>query len=191
MTFPLPKGRSRRSDPDRRDRLIDACLEVITSVGVAGTSARRVAAAADVPLGSVTYHFTSMDELMHEAFTRFSICISEIFETYLRQSGSRDQAAQAVVALIECDVLRSTRVVRLTHELYALAARNTAYQPLTTAWMVRSRDALQKHFDSTTARILDALIEGLILHRALDEATPPENLAADAIARIISAQPDR
>ena len=60
-----PRGaRRRRHDPQRRDRIIDACLEVLAEHGVAGTSHRRVAAAAGVPLGSMTYHFTGMDELL-------------------------------------------------------------------------------------------------------------------------------
>jgi len=49
-----PTERRRRKDPGRRDRIIDACLEVIAEHGVAGTSHRRVAAAAGVPLGSMT-----------------------------------------------------------------------------------------------------------------------------------------
>lgn len=35
-----------RYDPGRRERIIDACLDVIAEHGVAGTSHRRVAAAA-------------------------------------------------------------------------------------------------------------------------------------------------
>ena len=49
--------RARRVDPNRRQRIIDACLDVIAERGVAGTSHRIVAEAADVPLGSMTYHF--------------------------------------------------------------------------------------------------------------------------------------
>ena len=60
----------RRYDPGRRDRIIDACLDVIAESGVAGTSHRRVAQAADVPLGSMTYHFTGMNDLLHEAIGR-------------------------------------------------------------------------------------------------------------------------
>ena len=73
MTDPAVKApATRRSDPSRRDRIIDACLDVIAREGVAGTSHRRVAAEADVPLGSMTYYFTGMDELLTEAFTRFA-----------------------------------------------------------------------------------------------------------------------
>lgn len=38
----------RRYDPDRRDRIIDACLDLVAEVGVAGVSHRKVAAVADV-----------------------------------------------------------------------------------------------------------------------------------------------
>ncbi|CAM5488856.1 hypothetical protein SGRI78S_04750 [Streptomyces griseus subsp. griseus] len=61
-----------RTDPERRDRIIDAVLDLIVDEGVAGVSHRKVAARAGVPLGSMTYHFSGMDELLHEAFTRFS-----------------------------------------------------------------------------------------------------------------------
>lgn len=61
---------NRRFDPERRDRIIEATLDLISAEGVAGTSHRKVAAVADVPLGSMTYHFAGMDDLLHEAFTR-------------------------------------------------------------------------------------------------------------------------
>jgi TetR/AcrR family transcriptional regulator, regulator of biofilm formation and stress response len=44
----------RRYDPSRRNRIIDACLDLISQNGVAGTTHRKVADAADVPLGSMT-----------------------------------------------------------------------------------------------------------------------------------------
>lgn len=72
--------RPRRYDPERRDRIIDACLDVVAAHGVAGTSQRRVAAAADVPLGSVTYHFAGRDELLREAFGRFTRQASAQFD---------------------------------------------------------------------------------------------------------------
>ncbi|MDF2847508.1 MAG: TetR family transcriptional regulator, partial [Oerskovia sp.] len=40
----------RRVDPDRKDRIVDAALDVIAEHGVGGATHRVVAAAADVPL---------------------------------------------------------------------------------------------------------------------------------------------
>ena len=63
---------TRRVDPDRRERIIDCVLELVAVQGMAGTSHRKVAALADVPLGSMTYHFSGMDELLEATFTRFA-----------------------------------------------------------------------------------------------------------------------
>jgi DNA-binding transcriptional regulator YbjK len=176
--------RGRRNDPDRRDRIIDACLDVIAEAGVAGASHRRVAAAAGVPLGSMTYHFDGIDELHYEAFSRFSATVSERFEQRMAEASDPAAAREAVVAIILEDVFGSTRELVLTHELYTLAARKQSFRALTTAWMSRSRAALERHFDPETARLLDALIEGLTIHRALDREDRDPREIARAVALI-------
>lgn len=54
----------RRYDPDRRQRIVDAAIRVVGAKGIAGLSHRSVAAEADVPLGSTTYHFKTLDDLL-------------------------------------------------------------------------------------------------------------------------------
>lgn len=182
-------ARTRRTDPGRRDRIIDACLTVIAEVGVAGASHRRVAAAADVPLGSMTYHFDGMDELLRESFTRFAQEFSVTFERCLASAPDREAAKRAVAALITGVIFESQRDLVLTHELYTLAARDPAYRGITNAWMARSRQSLGRHFDPVTARLLDALIEGLTIHRALDTEPQDPALVTDAIERIAGGAP--
>lgn len=172
-------------DPGRRDRIIDACLDVIAERGVAGCSHRRIAAAAGVPLGSMTYHFTGIDEVMREAFTRFADSVATRFEARLREADSRDEAEAAVVAIITEDLLDSQRNLVLTQELYTIAARDPSYRVLTNRWMARSRAALGAHFDPETSRMLDALIEGLSLHRALDTVPQDPGVVTRAVARIV------
>ncbi|WP_447925351.1 TetR/AcrR family transcriptional regulator [Georgenia muralis] len=174
----------RRNDPDRRDRIIDACLEVISQSGVAGTSHRKVAAQAAVPLGAMTYYFAGMGDLLHEAFTRFATTISDRFERRMAAAVDADAARQAVVAIILEDVFGDDRELVLAHELYTLAAREPAFRSITTAWMERSRAALERHFDPETARMLDALIEGLTIHRALDSHARDGREVEIAVARI-------
>lgn len=95
-----------------------------------------------------------------------------------------DQAQQAVADLVHTLSEGSQRDLVLTQELYALAARQPAYRELTHEWMRRSRVHLEKHFDPDTARQLDALIEGLTLHRALAREPHDRTLALEAIAGI-------
>ncbi|MBG0823005.1 TetR family transcriptional regulator [Planomonospora sp. ID91781] len=172
---PAPRRR-RRHDPGRRDRLIDAALTVIAERGVAATTHREIARAADVPLGSMTYHFTSLEEVLIEAFTRHAESAARVFDERLGAARDRDAAVEAVVALVSDDLLGSEHDLVLAVELYVAAARNPALRAVTQAWMARSRQALELHFDATTARELDALIEGLVLHSALstDPMTPEQ-----------------
>lgn len=174
----------RRYDPQRRDRIIDACLDVIAESGVAGTSHRRVAEAADVPLGSMTYHFSGMHELLHEAFTRFSFAVSDQFEQRMAETDDLGAAKAAVAQTIIGDLFSEQRDLVLTHELYTLAARDASFRDITNAWMSRSRHILEQHFDPVTARILDALVEGLSIHRALDLGPQDDAVVRAAIDRI-------
>ncbi len=174
----------RRYDPGRRDRIIDACLDVIALNGVAGTSHRKVAEAADVPLGSMTYHFTGMQDLLHEAFSRFALTASQQFEERIAGAHDTETAKQAIADAITHNVLSTHRDLVLTHELYTLAARETAYRDITHAWMARSRRTLEKFFDPSTARILDALVEGLSIHRALDNEPHDQAIVSAAVKRI-------
>ena len=91
---PQPRPADARS---RRDLLIDTALDVIAEHGVAGTTHRRVAAAAGVPLGSTTYYFADLADLLGVAFGRFADQISERFEARWRRPGS----AEAITAITD------------------------------------------------------------------------------------------
>ena len=175
----------RRYDPQRRDRIIDACLDVVAEVGVAGASHRKIAEAADVPLGSMTYHFSGMQELLHEAFSRFATSMSDRFAARMAQADDLASAQEGVAETIR-DVFGDQRDMVLTHELYTLAARDASFRDLTNAWMGRSRHVLEDHFDPLTARILDAAIEGLSIPRALDIDPQDDAVILAAIDRIIA-----
>jgi TetR/AcrR family transcriptional regulator, regulator of biofilm formation and stress response len=174
----------RRYDPGRRDRIIDACLDVIAETGVAGTSHRKVAEAADVPLGSMTYHFTGMHDLLHEAFSRFAQTASEQFKERIAAAHDIDAVKRKIANAITDVVLSNQRDLVLTQELYTLAARDPSYRDITNAWMARSRRTLEQYFDPTTARILDALVEGLSIHRALDNEPHDNVIVAEAVERV-------
>ncbi|MFD0004348.1 TetR/AcrR family transcriptional regulator [Streptomyces sp. NPDC127178] len=172
------------TDPQRRERIIAATLDLIAEEGIARVSHRKIAVRAGVPLGSMTYHFSGMDDLLREAFSRFTDHIVAVFDAHLSAPANPDQARQAVADLVHMLSEGSGRDLVLTQELYTLAARQSAYRELTHEWMRRSRVHLEKHFDPDTARQLDALIEGLTLHRALSRQPHDRALTVEAIARI-------
>ncbi len=171
-----PARRARRYDPDRRERLIATALDVIAEHGVAGATHRAIARTADVPLGSTSYHFSSIDELLAAAFTVHAEQVGEALEEWMRAAPDRHAALDALARHLAEDLLGNERALVLAVELYVAAARRPVLRAVTQDWMVRSRRALELHFDPVTARELDALVEGLVLHQFLstDPMTPEQ-----------------
>jgi DNA-binding transcriptional regulator YbjK len=164
---PRPR-RPRRFDPDRKDRIIDAALDVIADHGVRGTTHRLIAAAADVPLGSLTYHFDSLDDLLLQAFTRHAALMATAYERHFDGVHTRDDLVQAIANLVlGADADRDSAI---NFELYLAAVHNPALRSVTQGWMESSRAVLHRYLDPVTARGVDALIEGLIIHSILSTA---------------------
>ena len=82
--------RARRHDPDRKERIVASALDVLARDGVAGITHRAVATAADVPLGSVTYHFATLDDLVQHAFEAHVDTLASRFEARLAACGDGD-----------------------------------------------------------------------------------------------------
>jgi TetR/AcrR family transcriptional regulator, regulator of biofilm formation and stress response len=179
-----PVRRSRRHDPDRRERLVSTALDVIADRGVAGASHRVIASAADVPLGSTSYHFSSIDDLLAAAFGVHADRVAAALEQRMSAARDEDAALDALTDHLTRDLLGAERALVLSVELYAAAARRPALRAVTEAWMLRSRRALELHFDTVTARELDALAEGLVWHQFLSTDPMSADQVRHALARI-------
>jgi DNA-binding transcriptional regulator YbjK len=178
--------RIRRFDPDRRSRIIDAVLAVIADNGVAGTSFRRIAARADVPLGSMTYHFSGMQELLERGFERFVSQSLARLEDRLQPARDHRDAGKVILAIIHEDATaHPPRFLALSRELQALVIREPALRNIANKWVEGSARILRRYFDPITAEILEILMDGLTLRRGV-APTEGESLAADSVARIIA-----
>jgi DNA-binding transcriptional regulator YbjK len=161
----------RRYDPERKARIVDAAVDVIADHGVAGTTHRRIAAAADVPLGSLTYHFAGLSDLLALAFQRHAERMSLDYEAHFDGVRTREQFIDAVTGLIHGAVGADARDWAVAYELYLAALREPALRTVTESWMRTSRAVLERFVDPATARGVDALIEGLVMHRTLSTTT--------------------
>lgn len=162
----MSAGAGRRSEGSRRDLLIDTALDVIAEHGVAGTTHRRVAAAAGVPLGSTTYYFADLGDLLRAAFRRLADQVSERFEARLAPARTPGEARDAIVDYLRYD-LSDEREAALSYEFYAYAVRHPEVRSMVAAWFGRSQIALERFFPPATARLIDTMIEGLCTYRGL------------------------
>ncbi|MFF4055551.1 TetR/AcrR family transcriptional regulator [Streptomyces sp. NPDC001668] len=163
--------RVRRHDPERRTRILDAALDVLDTDGAGGLTHRKVAARADVPLGSVTYHFSSLAELQAQAFAWYVAQRTAEFEDLFTQVATDEDLIEVLVDLVQGGPSRRRSAV-LGFELHLAALRNPALRALTQQWTTDSRAVLARFTGPETAGRLDALLEGLIMHALL--ATEPE-----------------
>jgi DNA-binding transcriptional regulator YbjK len=116
--------------PDTRERILRATIELIGREGVSAVTNRRVAAAAGVALGSLTYHFPSQVDLLRESLLLFVgeevARLEEIAANLRRRRLSLEQVAAEVERIaLESD----NRIQQLAEaELHLQAARDPALQ---------------------------------------------------------------
>jgi DNA-binding transcriptional regulator YbjK len=176
----LPKG---TADRERPLRLARAALEVVAERGVEGLTHRAVAAAADVPLGSTTYHFKTLDDLLAAAVRE----AKRATDVELREwADSLDPDVELPRALAEYVMNALTyhwgrTVVEI--ELYMAALRRPALLGLSREWDGALVDVLAEHFDADTARALGMVIDGIYV-RAMIHGMPTLDELEAVLSRV-------
>ncbi|MFE0250435.1 TetR/AcrR family transcriptional regulator [Streptomyces sp. NPDC059010] len=176
---------ARRYDPERRQRIIDAAIRVVGEKGIAGLSHRTVAADADVPLGSTTYHFKTLDDLLVAALRQASEGFAKVVAS---RGGLEDPDADLAAELAGWlgEWLAGDRTgVELEYELYLAALRRPALRPVAAEWAQDLADLLSHRTDAVTARALVALMDGICLQVLLAGGTYDEEYAREVLARVI------
>jgi TetR/AcrR family transcriptional regulator, regulator of biofilm formation and stress response len=159
--------RTRRHDPERKDRIVTSALEVLARDGVAGITHRAIGSAADVPLGSITYHFATLDEIVQRAFEVHVDKLASRFEARLANCTDGVDLVDCIAAAITDDLAAHPSELAVTYELYGDAVRRPETRRVTQRWMERAEDALAEHFDRATARLIDVVVEGLMVHMSI------------------------
>jgi DNA-binding transcriptional regulator YbjK len=102
---------------------------------------------------------------------------------------TREQFIDAVTDLIHGDAGADHREWAIAYELYLAALRNPALRTVTESWMRRSRAVLERFVDPVTARGVDALIEGLVMHMTLSTAAFTREDTRTIVARFLAVEP--
>lgn len=106
MAAPQKNAESSHEDQSgTRERILRATLKLINEEGMPAISNRRVAAEAEVALGSLTYHFPSQVDLLNESLT---LLVDETVEriqklsTAIREGGlSIEKVAESTATIVE------------------------------------------------------------------------------------------
>ncbi|MEV0120007.1 TetR family transcriptional regulator [Streptomyces sp. NPDC050703] len=179
----------RRYDPERRQRIIDAAIRVVGEKGIAGLSHRSAAAEADVPLGSTTYHFKTLDELLVAALRQ----ANEGFAKAVAASGAfedpRAELAGELAAMLGAWLAGERTGVELEYELYLAALRRPALRPVAAEWCQGLTGLLAARTDPVTARALVALMDGICLQVLLTDTPYDETFTRQMLNRLAAGAP--
>lgn len=173
----MPKG---ILDPDRRDRIARTAVDIVAQNGVAGLTHRAVASAANVPLGSTTYHFTSREDLLAAAVELTKVRWDAAVSAWASTVSGRPNLASALADLIVEMTGGSRDQAVVEYELYVAALRRPSLRLISEEWDDALRVALESHTDGVTAYALALAVDGLVL-RVLISGRPANRTEAEQI----------
>ncbi|MFG2133601.1 TetR/AcrR family transcriptional regulator [Streptomyces sp. NPDC048751] len=180
---------ARRYDPERRQRIIDAAIRVVGRSGIAGLSHRTVATEADVPLGSTTYHFKTLDDLLVAALRQANEGFAKVVRRHGGALADPDRDLAAELARLTGEWLDGDRTgVELEYELYLAALRRPALRTVAAEWCEEAAALLAERTDPPTARALLALLDGICLQVLLTGGEYDEEYTRDALSRMIGTE---
>ncbi|MFJ1761140.1 TetR/AcrR family transcriptional regulator [Amycolatopsis sp. NPDC088138] len=174
MTKSESAGTRRRgpNDPDRRARIAKAAIEVVAQRGIDGLTHRAVAAKADVPLGSTTYHFATLDDLLevalHEAAEKNVHALKE-WEAALPPDAD---FAAALADLVMGYINEQYRDTVVEYDLYVAALHRPRLRKASAAWDDALTELYGIRTDPLTGRLLAGLFCGLLMQAALADPRP-------------------
>lgn len=177
---------ARRYDPDRRQRIIDAAIRVVGDRGIDRLSHRAVAAEADVPLGSTTYHFAGLDELLCAALEQANDSWLAEWDAWERALPPGAPFAEELAAMLEESLTGDRSRVTLEYELYFAALRHPGVRPLAAGFLDRFTALLRRRTpDDATARALAGLLDGLTIQLLLSARPYRREEIAAMLARVV------
>lgn len=172
-------------DPERPRRIALAALEVVAKNGVEGLTHRAVAANAGIPLGSTTYHFATLDDLLRAAIVEAKKSTDAELAIWAEKLGPETDLVQTIANYV-LDALNDhwDRTV-VEHELYMAALRRPQLRWLSREWDDAFPAVLAKHTDAVTALTVAMVVDGIFV-RAFIHGMPSRDEVEDVLRRLLN-----
>jgi DNA-binding transcriptional regulator YbjK len=177
----LPKG---TADRERPLRIARAALDVVAERGVEGLTHRAVAAAADIPLGSTTYHFKTLDDLLAAAMREAKGATDVELREWADSLGADVDLPQALADYVLNALTHHWGRTVVEIELYMAALRRPALLSLSREWDATLTDVLAERCDADTARALNMVIDGIFV-RAMIHGMPTRDELVAVLSRVV------
>lgn len=151
------------ADPRRRERVIAATEEVLLEHGLDGLTHRAVARKAEVPLGSTTYYFATIDDLRYVALQRVVRRYIAWMHQWAESLGDigPEGLADALADLIVMAHAEYRQQVVVDFELTVAAMRHPELRELATVYSTATAAMLARRTTAARAMALAAAMDGI------------------------------
>ncbi|GAA4634088.1 TetR/AcrR family transcriptional regulator [Actinoallomurus vinaceus] len=159
-------------DPEgRRRAIIEAAGQLIAEVGVGKLTHRLVAERAGVPLGSTTYYFSSLEELIDETIGYVGEVFVQAVHSLSEGIASSDDVAASLAELFTGQ-MRDAKQSVLMVEMYLAAAYRPELRPIARRWFEEMVDLLTVHVPGPAALAITVYLDGVMIQAMLHDEPP-------------------
>ncbi|QUR66793.1 TetR/AcrR family transcriptional regulator [Mycobacterium spongiae] len=177
-----------RDPAARRQAIVEAAGRVIARHGLPKLTHRRVAAEADVPVGSTTYYFRDLDALRDAALGDAATATTRYLAQWRHEL---DEATDLPTTLARstADYLADRERNRTLNELYCAATYRPELQRLARLWPEGLVALLEPRIGPRAAAAVTVYLDGAMLHSLITGTPLGTDALADAIARLTANDP--
>lgn len=162
----IVKSRAARDPEGRRMAIVAACADLIVEEGIRKVTNRRVAERANVPLGSTTQYFKSVDALRYAGLEELANRADEAYQEIIEQMDAStlnvETYAEALITY-----LADPQRVQADAELYAAAINDMHVRELAVRAHASFIRACAPYLDETRLEMLMAFADGALLQTCL------------------------
>lgn len=177
----MPRG---TADRERPLRIALAALEVVADKGVEGLTHRAVAAWADIPLGSTTYHFATLDDLLAAAIVEAKKATDNELREWAHNLAADNNLARSVTDYVMHALTNHWGRLVVEHELYMATLRRPHLRSLSREWDQAFPATLSKHTDAVTAQLVALVVDGIFV-KAVIHGMPSRDEVEDLMRRLL------
>ncbi len=163
---------------------------MIARQGLGGLSHRRVAAEANVPVGSTTYYFNDLDALREAALAHAATASADLLAQW-RRDLDKDRDLAATLARLTTAYLADQDRYRTLNELYMAAAHRPELQRLARLWPDGLLALLEPRIGRRAANAVTVFFDGATLHALITGTPLSTDELTDAIARLVADGPEQ
>ncbi len=179
------KVRSKRDPQGRRRAIAQAAAELLLFEGPKSVTHRSVAKKAQVPLGSTTQYFSSINELKRAGYDVISRGVERGYDELIAQSEKAKNDSEALAVCIY-DYVTNIEEVRADMVLSAAAIKDEELRALLERNNERYEASLKQYMSNNQAKMISVFTNGLMLETGIFAHQFSEEFIVQAVETILT-----